>query len=69
MIVVTIAILAFFVYYFYKKFTVTREILKYEVNDVRNMSTIPKSEAELKDMSKKISGQKYANLTDESQNV
>ena len=69
LVTVIIAVLIFLVYYFYKKFSVTRDILKYEINDVRNLSNIPKSEAELSNIVKDASARKYANLTSDSDNV
>jgi len=61
-----ILILAFFVYYFYKKFRLTKKILQYEVNDIRNMSSVPKSETELGNVIKAKQTEKYANLAEHS---
>jgi hypothetical protein len=61
-----ILILAYFVFYFYRKFTLTKKILQYEVNDIRNMSNVPKSETELENVIKAKQFQKYANLADHS---
>ena len=62
-------ILLYFVYHFYKKFTVTKEILKYETSDIRNMSNIPRSEAELKTIVKQVQSQKYSSLAEEGSTV
>lgn len=61
-----ILLLSYMVYYFYKKFRLTKKILQYEVNDVRNMTNIPKTEMELEKVIKERDGQKYANLADHS---
>ena len=63
---ILILVLVFLVWFFYKKFRITREILKYEINDVRNMSTLPKSENELRDLAKDVAGRKYAHLVAEN---
>jgi len=66
MIVVAILVLIFLVWYFYRKYKFTNEVLKYEVNDVRNLSNLPKSEAEMRTMVKEIGERKYQNLNDEA---
>jgi hypothetical protein len=58
--------LAYIAFYFYKKFRLTKKILQYEVNDLRNMSTIPKSEMELEKVVNERDRKKYANLADHS---
>jgi len=61
--------LMFLVYHFYKKYVITNEILKYETSDVRNMSTLPKSESELKTIVRSKDAQKYAHLAEEPSSV
>jgi hypothetical protein len=69
LIVIVVGVLGFLVYFFYRKFVVTKEILKYEVSDVRNVASIPKSLSELKTINSKREGQKYANLTEEASQI
>ncbi len=59
-------VLILLVIYFYKKYKVTKQILNYEINDVRNMSSIPKSLAEMRDMAVKSQREKYANLAEDN---
>lgn len=56
------------VVYFYKKYKFTKQILNYEVNDVRNLSNLPKSEAEMRDISNR-GGKRYQNLTEDTSAV
>ena len=58
-------VLAFGVFYFYRRYKFTKQVLDYEVNDVRNL-TIPKSDAEMKDIVKKAENRNYTNLVDDS---
>ncbi len=64
--IVLVIVLIILVVYFYKKYKVTKQILNYEVNDVRNMSSVPKSLAELRDLAVKSERQKYANLAEDN---
>jgi hypothetical protein len=61
-----VIVLILLVIYFYKKYKVTKQILNYEINDVRNMSSIPKSLAEMRDMAVKSQREKYANLAEDN---
>jgi hypothetical protein len=61
-----VIVLILLVIYFYKKYKVTKQILNYEINDVRNMSSIPKSIAEMRDMAVKSQREKYANLAEDN---
>ena len=56
-------------FYFYKKYKTTKEILNYEVNDIRNLSSIPKSIAEMRDISQKKEKEKYASLTEDTNEI
>ena len=59
----------FFVFYFYRRYKVTKQILNYEVNDVRNLSNIPKTEAEMSEISNRATKKNYQNLTEDTQNI
>ena len=55
--------------FFYKKYIITKKILKYETSDVRNMSEIPKTEAELANIVQQREKVKYVNLTENGDKV
>jgi len=61
-IVIFIITLLYLVYYFYKKYRLTKKVLEYEVNDVRNMSTIPRTETEMKNVIRSVEEKKYVVL-------
>jgi hypothetical protein len=63
--IVLILVILGIAFYFYKKYKTTKEILNYEVNDIRNLSSIPKSIAEMRDISQKKEKEKYASLTED----
>jgi len=68
LISVAVVILIVLVCYFYRKYKLTKQILNYEVNDVRNLSNIPKSEAEMREISNR-GGKRYQNLTEDTSAV
>ena len=49
--------------YFYRKYKITKTVLKYETSDVRNLSTIPRSEAEMVHIAVQSERSKYKNLS------
>ena len=55
--------------YFYKKYKKTDAKLQYEVNDIRNLGTIPKTVAEMKTITEKKEKEKYTTLTEDTQNI
>ena len=61
--IVTVAV------YFYKKYTITKKILRYETSDVRNMSEIPKSESEMATIVAQREKAKYVNLAENADKV
>lgn len=61
-----IIVLIILFYCIYRKYKITKKRLDYEVNDVRNLSTIPKTEAEMREISNKLEKRTYQNLADES---
>jgi len=65
---VAVVILIVLVCYFYKKYKLTKQILNYEVNDVRNLSNIPKTEAEMSEITNRA-GKRYQNLTEDTSAV
>jgi hypothetical protein len=50
----------------YRKYKVTKLRLDYEVNDVRNMASVVRSDNELKNMNAIRGKEKYLNLNEES---
>lgn len=69
MIGVVVVVLAIVAFIFYRKFKATKEILDYEVNDIRNLSNVPKSSAEMKQIITTQNTQKYASLTEDTGKV
>jgi hypothetical protein len=66
---IAITILGFLILYFYRKYKVTKAIVNYQSNDIRNMGSIPKSITELKQMEtekNKLAKEKYNSLTEDS---
>jgi len=63
-IIVLVITLLYLVYYFYKKYRITRKVLEYEVNDVRNLSTLPKTETEMRNVIKAEHNKKYVVLSE-----
>jgi hypothetical protein len=68
-IMITILILVILVVYFYRKFKFTKKVLTYEQSDIRNMGSVPRSEAELKTIVKENEVKKYTSLTEEASKV
>lgn len=54
--------LIYLIFFFYKKYKLTKKVLEYEVNDVRNMSSIPRTDTEMKNVIKSVENKKYAVL-------
>ena len=69
MFILGIVIVTFIAGYFYNKYRQTNEQLNYEQNDIRNLSSVPKSMAEMRDLARKKEKEKYVNLTEDSQNI
>ena len=64
-----IIILICFIFYFYRKYRITKAIVNYESNDIKNMGSIPKSITELKKIQEeknKEAKKKYNSLTEDS---
>ena len=64
-----IVILLFVMFYVYRKYRITKAIVNYEKNDIKNMGTIPKSITELKKIQEeknKKAKEKYNSLTEDS---
>jgi hypothetical protein len=69
---IAITILVCFIFYFYRKYRITKAIVNYQSNDIRNMGSIPKSITELKQMEtekNKLAKEKYNSLTEDSGQV
>jgi hypothetical protein len=69
LLLIAITILGFFIFYFYRKYRITKAIVNYQSNDIRNMGSIPKSITELKQMEtekNKLAKEKYNSLTEDS---
>jgi len=56
------------VWYFYKKYKFTKQILNYEVNDVRNLSYFRKSGSEMKEIVSRAQ-KRYQNLNEDTSAV
>ena len=72
LLLIAITILGFCIFYFYRKYRITKAIVNYQSNDIRNMGTIPKSITELKQMESeknKLAKEKYNSLTEDSGQV
>jgi hypothetical protein len=63
---ILIIFLGYAVFYLYKKYTATKKRLDYEMQDVRNMANVTKTDEQINDMNKKRQSNKYATLTEES---
>ena len=60
--------MVFSVFYFFRKYKKTKRILNYEINDVRNCTSIPKDGSELRELeshSNSYSQRNYHNLNEE----
>ena len=69
LLLIGITILGFLIFYFYRKYRITKAIVNYQSNDIRNMGSIPKSITELKQMEterNKLAKEKYNSLTEDS---
>ena len=64
-LIILIVIICGVAFYFYKKFKTTKEILNYEVNDIRNLGSIPKTIAEMREIALDKEKSKYASLTED----
>jgi len=51
----------------YRKYKTTKQRLDYEVNDIRNLASLPKSDSEMRSVSNDRSKEKYTNLNDNSE--
>ena len=72
LLIIGIIILIFVVFYFYRKYRITKSIVNYESNDIKNMGSIPKSITELKKIQEekiKISKEKYNSLTEDPSQI
>jgi hypothetical protein len=63
-----VIILSLAVFYFYRRYKFTKQVLDYEVNDVRNL-TVPRSDREMKDVIKKAENRNYTNLTEDTSTI
>ena len=73
-IILTIVILflLLIIIYFYRRYRLTKAIVDYESNDIKNMGSIPKSITELKMMQEeknKKAKEKYNSLTEDSEKI
>jgi hypothetical protein len=71
-LMIAIVVLLVVIIYIYRKYRVTKALVNYESNDIRNMGTIPKSITELKMMQEeknKKAKEKYNSLTEDSGQV
>ena len=64
-LIIIIIIICGVAFYFYKKFKTTKEILNYEVNDIRNLGSIPKTISEMREIALDKEKSKYASLTED----
>ena len=69
MISIVIVVLVILVWYFYKRYKLTKQILNYEVNDVRNLSNVPRSESEMREITNRAEKKNYQNLTEDTSAV
>ncbi len=63
---ILIVFLGYAVFYLYKKYTVTKKRLDYEMQDVRNMANVSKTDEQINDYNKKRQTNKYATLTEDT---
>ena len=63
---ILIIFLGYAIYFFYKKYAATKKRLDYEMQDVRNMANVSKSDEQIDDMQKKKQSNKYSTLTEDS---
>ena len=68
-VVFSFIILCIIAYVLYKKFIGVKLRLDYEVNDIRNMGNLPKSDAELSEIKMKTGELKYSNLNEEKSSI
>jgi len=71
-LILAIAALLVVIIYFYRKYRITKALVKYESNDINSMGTLPKSITELKMMQEeknKKAKEKYNSLTEDSGQV
>ena len=71
-LILAIAALFVVIIYFYRKYRITKALVKYESNDINSMGTLPKSITELKMMQEeknKKAKEKYNSLTEDSGQV
>lgn len=52
-------------FFYFRKYKMTKDLLQYEMNDVRNQGQVPKSEAELHEITQNQKKQKYVPLSEE----
>ena len=62
---ILIILFGFALFYLYSKYSSTKKRLDYEMQDVRNMASISKSDEQVNDIQKKRQTSKYATLTEE----
>ena len=63
---ILIIFLGYAVYYLYNKYAVTKKRLDYEMEDVRNMANVTKTDEQISDLQKKRQTNKYSTLTEDS---
>ncbi len=64
-----VIVLTVLVIYFYKRFKSTEAVLKYEENDLNRMARVPRSEAEMANMSHSQEKVKYSTLTADTERI
>jgi hypothetical protein len=67
-LVIVIILLGLIAYFLYRKYAATKSRLDYEMQDVRNMASITQTNTQIEELEKQRKHDKYATLTDESNN-
>ena len=71
-LIIGIIISLLLIFYFYRKYRITKQIVNYENSDIKKMSSIPKSINELKKIQEektKKAKEKYNSLTEDSSDI
>ena len=72
LLIIAIIILICIIFYFYRKYRITKAIVNYESNDIKKLGSIPKSITELKRIQEEKSiksKEKYNSLTEDSGDI
>jgi len=68
-VVVLLIGVSIFAVWYYMKYKKVQTRLDYEQNDIRNMASVPKSDAELSEIREKSEVVRYSNLTEDASQI